>query len=61
MQSFLQAVAAVAPTFAMLAVFALALGGIWLIRNRRDRRKGVLMLVAAAVVLANILIWTLPV
>lgn len=41
----------------MLAVFALTAGGIVLIR--RDRRKGILMLVAAAVLLGNVAIWTL--
>nr|WP_295371600.1 hypothetical protein [uncultured Sphingosinicella sp.] len=44
----------------MLAVFALAAGGIYLIATRRDRKRGVLMLAAAAVFLVNVLIWTLP-
>jgi hypothetical protein len=42
---------------AMLAVFALLWGGAVTLR-RGDRRRGVLMLVCAAVVLGNILIWT---
>ena len=41
-------------------VFALAAGGIYLIATRRDRKRGVLMLAAAAVFLVNVLIWTLP-
>ncbi|WP_325489739.1 hypothetical protein [Sphingomonas sp.] len=45
---------------AMLAVFALVAGGIYLIRQRRDRRKGVLMIACALVILGNILIWTMP-
>lgn len=48
---------------AMLAVFALAAGGIHLIRRSAgDRTRGGLMLAAAAVLLANILIlsWPMP-
>lgn len=41
----------------MIAVFALIGGGIYLIATRRDRRKGALMLVAAAVLLGNVLVW----
>ncbi|HEX8443980.1 MAG TPA: hypothetical protein VF631_10085 [Allosphingosinicella sp.] len=43
----------------VLAVFALSAGGMWLIAKRRDRKKGLLMLVAAVVLLANVGIWTL--
>ena len=43
----------------MIAAFALAGGGAWLIARRRDVRKGVLMLVAAAVMVGNVLVWTL--
>lgn len=43
----------------MLAVIALALGGIAILRKGGDRRRGVLMLVCAAVFLGNVLIWTL--
>ena len=50
---------AIAPAVAMLAVFALAGGGGYLIALGRERGKGVLMLVCAAVILANVLIWTL--
>ena len=35
------------------------IGGITLIVKNRDRRKGILMLVMAAVLLANVAIWTL--
>jgi hypothetical protein len=48
-----------APALAMLAVFALAGGGIHLIAKGRDRRKGALMLACAAVILGNVLIWTM--
>ena len=43
----------------MIASFLLAAGGIWLIARRRDTRKGLLMLFAAAVFLGNVLIWTI--
>jgi hypothetical protein len=43
----------------MLAAFLLALGGLHLIVKRNERRKGALMLLAAAVALGNVLIWTL--
>ncbi len=44
---------------AVLATFALVAGGIYLIAKSRDRRKGALMLIAALVLLGNLLIWTL--
>jgi hypothetical protein len=47
-----------APAVAMIAVFALTAGGIHLLRGGRDRRKGGLMLACAAVILGNVLIWT---
>lgn len=45
-------------SIAMLAVVALAAGGVvtW---RRGDRRKGLLMLGCAVVVLGNLLIWAL--
>ncbi|MGN7999607.1 hypothetical protein [Sphingomonas sp. 22176] len=43
---------------AMLAVLALAWGGVTVLR-RGDRQRGVLMLVAALVILGNVLIWTI--
>lgn len=50
---------AAAPAIAMLAAVALVVGGIALIRRRDARTKGVLMLVMAAVLVANVVIWTL--
>jgi hypothetical protein len=41
----------------MLVAFALGAGGLYLLVKRRERKQGVLMLVAAAVALANVLIW----
>ena len=43
----------------MLAAFLLAWGGIYLVVKKGDRKKGILMLVAAAVAVGNVLIWTL--
>lgn len=42
----------------MLAVFLLVGGGIWLITKAGQIKKGLLMLLAAAVLLGNVLIWT---
>ena len=42
----------------MIAAFMLGLGGAWMIAKARDRKKGVLMLVAGLVLLGNVLIWT---
>ncbi len=41
---------------AMLAVLALAWGGVAVLR-RGDRQRGVLMLICGLVILANVLIW----
>jgi hypothetical protein len=47
-------------TIAMLAVFALAAGGIFSIVKRREKKQGILMLVAGLVLLGNVLIWVWP-
>ena len=44
---------------AMIAAFFLVFGGIKLIRTRESRGKGVLMLVAAAVLIGNVAILTI--
>ncbi len=44
---------------AMIAAVALTIGGIRLARRRDDRQRGLLMLGAAAVLVGNVLIWTL--
>jgi high-affinity Fe2+/Pb2+ permease len=51
--------AAAAMAVAMIAAFLLIAGGIHLIARRGERQKGVLMLVAAAVLVANVAIWTI--
>ncbi len=59
MNAALTSIAAAAPAIAMLGMFACLIGGITLIVKKRDRKKGILMLVMAAVLLANVAIWTL--
>jgi len=48
-------------SIAMVAAFALAWGGGWLVVKKSDRRRGWLMIVMAVVLLANVLIWAVPV
>lgn len=43
----------------VLATFALVAGGAYLLVRRKERKKGVLMLIAAAVMFGNVLVWTL--
>ena len=43
----------------MLAAFALGAGGVWLLRAGREQSKAILMLVAALVLLGNVLLATL--
>jgi high-affinity Fe2+/Pb2+ permease len=47
-----------AMALAMIAAFLLAAGGVKLARTRESRVRGVLMLVAAAVLITNVMIWT---
>ena len=50
---------AAAPAIAMLGAFACLIGGGWMVAKGPDKRKGVLLLVMAAVLVGNVLIWTL--
>ena len=59
MNALLAALAAAAPAIAMLGVFTCAIGGGWMIARGRDRKKGALLLVMAAVLLGNVVIWTM--
>lgn len=59
MNAALTTIAAAAPAIAMLCMFACLIGGTVLIVKQHDVKKGVLMLVMAAVLLANVAIWTL--
>ena len=45
----------------MLAGAALLAGGIYVLRKGINRKQGWLMLVAAAVMFANVAIWSIPV
>jgi high-affinity Fe2+/Pb2+ permease len=43
---------------AMVAAFLLAAGGLKLALNRQTRGRGILMIVAAGVMVMNVMIWT---
>ena len=45
----------------VLASFALIGGGSWLLLKRKETKQGLLMLLASAVLLINVLIWVMPV
>ena len=51
--------ASTALSIAMIAAFILIAGGIKLTFGRDDRKRGLLMIVAALVLIGNVLIWTL--
>ena len=44
---------------AMIAAFVLAIGGVRLAMRKDDRKRGILMIVAAAVLVGNVLILTI--
>ena len=44
----------------MLGGIALLAGGLHLLIRKRDRKRGTLMLVAAAVMFVNVAIWIMP-
>jgi uncharacterized membrane protein len=44
----------------MLCGAALLAGGLHLLIRRRDRKRGLLMLVAAGVMFTNVAIWVIP-
>lgn len=44
----------------MLGGIALLAGGLHLLIRKRDRKRGMLMLVAAAVMFVNVAIWIMP-
>ena len=55
----MDAIAPAAPAIAMFAAFALAAFGARLTWRGTERTKGVLMLIMAAVLVANVAIWIL--
>jgi len=54
MQNF----SSVAMTVAMIAAFLLLVGGVKLSIGRQTRVRGVLMIIAALVIVTNVMIWT---
>ena len=59
LQSIVGGAISVGPALLMLAAFALAIGGIAMIRRGANRQKGVLMLVCAVVFIVNVALLTL--
>ena len=51
--------ASTAFAIAMIAAFALIAGGARLVTKPEHRKRGLLMMVAAAVLIGNVLIWTI--
>ena len=47
-----------AMAIAMVAAFLLVAGGVKLMLERQTRVRGVLMIVAALVIITNVMIWT---
>ena len=52
-------ISSTAMALAVISSFLLAIGGVRLMLARENRSRGTLMLVAAAMLMANVLIWTL--
>ena len=48
----------IASAIAMVAAFLLLIGGVKLTMSRQTRSRGILMLAAAAVIVMNVMIWT---
>ena len=58
-EGFLSGLGEAAMTIAMIAAFFLVIGGVRLAMRQGERGRGFLMIGAAAVLVANVLIWTL--
>ncbi|HEU0134512.1 MAG TPA: hypothetical protein VFR28_06785 [Allosphingosinicella sp.] len=52
-------IAATALSVAVIGSFALVVGGAYLLIRKKERKQGVLMLIAAAVLFGNVLVWTI--
>lgn len=59
MNAMLQTIESAAPSIAMLGAFACLAGGAWQIAKGRNRRKGALLLVMAAVLIGNVMVLTI--
>jgi hypothetical protein len=55
----LESLTSTAFALAVIAAFLLGFSGFRILTGRADRTRGLLMIAAAAVILANVLIWTL--
>ena len=55
----LETLTSAAYALAVIAAFALGFAGVRLATGKADRTRGILMIGAGAVLLANVLIWTL--
>ena len=55
----MQGLGAALMAITMIAAFLLVFGGIKMARRREDRGRGLLMIGAAAVLVMNVLIWTI--
>ena len=55
----METLASAALSLAVIASFLLGFAGFRILIGKADRARGALMLGAAAVILANVLIWTL--
>lgn len=53
-------ISSLAYSLAMIVAFALVAGGLVIGLKRKDWKRGGLMLLVAAVLIMNVLIWTLP-
>jgi high-affinity Fe2+/Pb2+ permease len=56
---FVSSFGSAAMALAMIAAFLLVAGGMKLTFKRETRARGILMMVAAAVLVVNVLVWTL--
>jgi hypothetical protein len=55
----LETLTSIAFSLAVICAFLLGFAGFRIATGRADRTRGILMIAAAAVILANVLIWTL--
>jgi high-affinity Fe2+/Pb2+ permease len=58
-EKFVSTLGSTAMALAMIAAFLLVAGGIKLSLARDTRVRGILMMVAAAVLVVNVLLWTI--
>jgi high-affinity Fe2+/Pb2+ permease len=56
----MQTIASAALSLGVIAAFALIGGGLYLLIRQRNLKQGLLMLMAAAVLIGNVLVWTVP-